>query len=187
MTLMPSLSRAAIPSALAAVLVVAAPRAAEPAPAGSPAPPSHLQVTRVFHLQGLEPAEAVRLLRSEVQVRRIATLRGRQVVVVSDAAERVDRSESLLRDRGAVARAVEPHAPLSLEDQPTERPAVATRLFRTSDPGAALALLRSIYQLRDAAESAEEHGVTVRAPLPVLEASAALLGELGLLAGAGAS
>jgi type II secretory pathway component GspD/PulD (secretin) len=65
-----------------------------------------LRLTRVFYLQGMEKREAVTLLRSQLQVRQIAEVQGSDIVIVTEAAEKVERCENLLRELDAVARAV---------------------------------------------------------------------------------
>ena len=161
-------------------LVSGSPRAAGPAQAGtSSANMPH--VTRVFYLQEMEPRDAMTLLRSQVQVRRMATIRDRSVIVVSDVADRVDQSERLLRQRDAVVRATDPHEPLELErlaESPT-----ATRVFRvgSDNMSTVVTVLRSIYQMREVNEFAEDNSVSVRAAQPILDSSEALLRELGLL------
>ncbi len=139
-------------------------------------------VTRVFYLQGMEPREAVTLLRRQVQVRQIAEIRDRNLIVVADVAERVERSESLLRERDAVLRANDPHEPLNM-DRPPDSPMV-TRVFRIkgTDTGSVMVVLRAIYQMRDVTELAEENGVEVNDALSILDASEALLRELDMLA-----
>ena len=140
------------------------------------------RLTRVFHLQGMETREAVALLRSRVQVRQIAEIRGLDIVIVTEVAEKVDRSESLLRERDAVARAIDPHDPVNPE--PSSESPIGTRVFRIEglDPRGVVTVLRSIYQMREVTELVDGDGVSVRAPLYKLDASEALLRELGLLA-----
>jgi hypothetical protein len=149
--------------------------------AGAAASAAAPQVTRVFYLQGMEPREAVTLFRAQAQVRRVAMIADRSVVVVSDIAEKVEQAESLLRQRDAVARTSDPHQPLELL---AESPA-ATRTFRVDgdEVSTVLTVLRSIYQVRELSELADGGGVEVRAAQPILDSSAALLRELGLLAG----
>ncbi len=156
-------------------------RAGGPAQAGtSSANMPH--VTRVFYLQGMEPREAMTLLRSQVQVRQMAMIQDSSAIVVSDVADRVDQSEKLLRERDAVVRATDPHDPLELEGlaaSPT-----ATRVFRVESVNltAVATILRSIYQVREVNTSAEENSVSVRGAKLILDSSEALLRELGLLA-----
>ena len=138
-------------------------------------------VTRVFYLQGMEPREVLTLLRRQVQVRQIATVRDRNFIIVADTADRVDRSESLLRQRDAVIRASDPHVPLNL-DRSSESP-IATRVFRIkgTDTSSVMSVLRSIYQMTDVTELADESSVSVNDELSMLDASEALLRELDLL------
>ena len=139
------------------------------------------RVTRILHLKDIDSREAVTLLRSEVQVRQIAEIRDLGLLVVKGVAERVDRCESLLRERGAVADAVDPHDPedpYSAKEGP-----IGTRVFqvRGIDRRAIVTVLRAIYQMREITELPEEGSVSVRAPTPRLDASEALLKALGVL------
>jgi hypothetical protein len=131
----------------------------------------------------MEPQDAATLLRSQVQIMRIAAISDRSIVVVADIAERVDESERLLRDRNAILRVEDPHAPLELE-RAGEAPA-ATRVFRVEGDSAdsVVVLLRALYQVKDVSVQAEDRrSVTIRAAEPILVASEALLREVGLLA-----
>jgi hypothetical protein len=174
-------SRAVLLFALAVgALINGAPRAQDPIQTGS----SSIKVPyvmRVFYLQGMEPLEAMTLLRSQIQVVQIATIRDRNIIVVADVADRVDRSESLLRQRDAVVRATDPHQPLNLERLPEST--IATRVFRIEDAdiSTVVTVLRSIYQMREVTKFVDENSVSVRAALPILDASEATLRELGLL------
>jgi len=139
------------------------------------------RITRVLYLQGMEPSEAVTLLRSQVQVRQIAEVASANAVVVTEVVQKIERSESLLRERDAVLRSVDPHPPLKFRgkpDSPTE-----TRVFRMEGPEArtAVTVLRAIYQI-SAVESADADSVTATAPSVRLDAAEALLRELGLMA-----
>ena len=103
-------------------LILAAPRLEQPVRAGS-ASSDRPHVIRVFYLQGMELREAVTLLRSRVHVRQITSVSTGDAIVLCEVADRVDRSESLLRDNGALVRATDPHEPVSFErakDSPLE-------------------------------------------------------------------
>ena len=166
----------------AVALLAAAPGAVRSARAAEPDadPP---RAVRVFYLQGMDATEGTRLLRSQVRVRALATIERRNAVVVSDSADQVVHGEALLRDRGALARTVEPHAPLDLE-RLAEGPQVGG-VFRVAaeEVPTALGLLRSIYGIRELAELGEGGGISARAARPVLDAAEALLTELGFEAG----
>ena len=154
---------------------------ADPPQAGSSSEKSPY-VMRVFHLQGMEPREAATLLRKQLQIRQIVMIQDRNIIIVADSADKVDHSESLLRQRDAVVRATDPHDPLNLErlpDSPME-----TRVFRIvdADTKTVITILRSIYQVRELTELVDENSVSVREALPILDASEALLREVGLLA-----
>lgn len=162
-------------------VILAAPRLEHPVRAGS-ASSDAPYVTRVFYVQGMELREAVTLLRSRVHVRQMAEVITRNAIVVCEVADRVERSESLLRENDALVRATDPHEPVSFErakDSPLE-----TRVFPVEsgdDAKMVVTILRAIYQMRDMTELADESGVSVRAALPLLDASEELLRELGLL------
>jgi hypothetical protein len=138
------------------------------------------QLTRVFYLQEMETKEATTLLRTEAQVRRLAAIPGRSVLVVSDVEERIVRAESLLRERHAISRTAEPHGPLDFERLAVDVP--VGRIFRVdrTASGTAAMLLRAIYQMRGVIP--QEGGVSARAAEALLDASESLLRELELLA-----
>src|SRR5262245_51189564 len=107
-------SRALLILALATGFSVSgAPRADDQAQATT-ATPSAAHVIRVFYLKGMEPREAVTLLRSQVQIRQIAMIGDRPVIVVSDVAEQVGQAEALLREKGSVDRTNDPYGALDL-------------------------------------------------------------------------
>lgn len=155
-------------------------RAEEPAKTKSTE--DDLRSTRIFKLQDMDSREAVTLLRTHVQVRQIAEIGDLNVVIVTDVAERVDLSESLLRKHEAVAATIAPHDPLRFDrkdDSPTE-----TRVFRIEglDTKAAVVVLRSIYGIRALTEREDNSSVTVTAPALKLDAIEALLRALGVSA-----
>lgn len=167
---------------VAAVLPSGSLGAEQPAPPGS-SPSGQPRVTRVFYLERIEVPEALTLLRSEVAIRSAATIESRSAIVVSDALERAELAESLLRQRDAGLRATDPHPPLDLEGLAASPK--ATREFRAIDQTAGktmLTALRALYGIRELASLAAGEGVSVRAAEPILDASEALLRELGLLA-----
>ena len=125
------------------------------------------------------------LLRRQVPIRKIARIPGRNLIVVADVVDKVNRSESLLRQRDAIHRATDPHDPCNLE-RLREGP-VATRIFRIDDDEMdnAVVILRVIYDMREVTELDEENSVSVRDAQTILAASEALLRELGLLVEAG--
>ena len=132
--------------------------------------------TRVFYLDGADARAAVTLLRSEIQVRRVAYLSDRPLVIVSETAERIDLVESLLRERGMLARAVEPHPPLASDTE-----GMTARVLRLAslDSAVATMLLRTIYGVREVEPQSDGAGVAARAPASTLEAAEALFRELG--------
>ncbi len=167
---------------VAAVLPSGSLGAEQPAPPGS-LPSGQPRVTRLFYLEQIAPPEALTLMRTEVAIRSVATIESPSAIVVSDALERVELAESLLRLRDAGLRATDPHPPLDLESLAASPK--ATREFRAVDQGAGktmLTALRAIYGIRELAPLAAGEGVSVRAAEPILDASEALLRELGLLA-----
>jgi hypothetical protein len=79
-------------------------------------------------------------------------------------------------------RATDPHKPLDYErlaQSPT-----TTRVFRinTDHPEDVVNLLSTIYQMQEVRMLEEDSSVSVRAAQPVVDASEALLRELGYLA-----
>jgi hypothetical protein len=144
-------------------------------------PSQDAYVTRVFYLQGMETIDAITLLRSRVQIRHVAALADLGVIVAADRAERVDRSESVLREQNGVARAVDPHDPVVLAEPPGV--ATETRGFRLEGIAASdvVTVLRAIYQIRSVTANADGTFVSVQAPPAKLDASEALLLELGVL------
>jgi hypothetical protein len=152
-------------------------RAAPAAEKESPAP----HVTRVLYLQGLDAEEAAKWLRVEVQPLHIAAFVDRDVVVVSDIAEQVDASESLLRQKDAVAHASTPHAPLDHRHLADSLPATREYRIAGDHTKGVVAMLRGLYQVRQPRENPETNSVTVDAALPVLDAIEAFLAELNLL------
>jgi len=138
------------------------------------------RITRVFYLQGMERLEALTLLRSQVQVRQIAEVASANALVVTEVDQKIQRSESLLRERDAVARSVDPHPPLTFRGEPDA--AMDTRVFQIEGPEtrAVITVLRAIYQIP--AESTDDNSVTATAPAARLDAAEALLKELELLA-----
>ncbi len=137
--------------------------------------------TRVFYLKDMGTREAITLLRSEVQVRQIAEIRELHAVVVTETEERITRSETLLRERDGLERAVAPHDPLRFERGSEEQ--TETRVFRLAgiDPRSAQTVLRSLYQIRELTVLADGTRLSVRTTIPKLEASEALFRELGVL------
>ena len=131
---------------------------------------------RVLELDAIDSREAVTLLRSEVQVRRIAELRQLGKLVVGGTAEKIHRCEALLRERNALIGAHAPHEPM-LDDDRTER-TIELRLDGL-DPKAAAVLLRSMYQIRQI--ELGEAGLTVTASPARLDAAEATLDALGVL------
>ena len=137
------------------------------------------RITRVFYLQGMERREALTLLRSQIQVRQIAEVASANALVVTEVDQKIQRSESLLRERDAVARSVDPHPPLMFRGESDA--GMDTRVFRIegSESRAVITVLRAIYQI--SAELTDD-SVTATAPSSRLDAAEALLKELGLLA-----
>jgi hypothetical protein len=137
--------------------------------------------TRVFYLQGMDPREAATLLRSQAQVRQLAWIKGRDVIVVAGEANRVEQCETLLREHDAILRVADPHEPVALAG-PASDPLV-TRVFRVTDDNmqAVVVILRSIYQVRELEELAEDNTVSIQSTQPILDSSESLLRELELL------
>ncbi len=137
--------------------------------------------TRVLYLQGMEVREAVTLLRSQVHVRQMATIQGRNLVIIAETLDKIEQSETVLRQKDAVSRVAEPHPPLELRK--LGKAPAATRTFHVGAGVAAstVTILRSIYQMRELTEEAESNSVSARAAPAVLDAGEALLQELGLL------
>ena len=71
---------------------------------------------RVIYLQGMDPREATTLVRSQADVvaRSWQWISDRNVIVVPDTADVVDRCETLLREHDAVLRVADPHEPVEL-------------------------------------------------------------------------
>jgi type II secretory pathway component GspD/PulD (secretin) len=142
-----------------------------------------LRLTRVFYLQGIDTSEVITLLRSQLQVKQITEFQGREVVIVTETTEKVERCENLLRELDALAKVVEPHAALDFARKPEAEN--STRIFTLSENATktAVVVLRSMYQLRKVTELADKSMVVVTAPPAKLDASEALLKELGVLSG----
>jgi hypothetical protein len=138
------------------------------------------RITRVFYLQGMERREALTLLRSQIEVRQIAEVASANALVVTEVDQKIQRSESLLRERDAVARSVDPHPPLTFQGESDA--GMDTRVFRIegSESRAVITVLRAIYQIP--AELTGDDSVTATAPSSRLDAAEALLKELGFLA-----
>ena len=143
-------------------------------------PSGTLYVTRVFYLEGIDPREAMTLVRS-IEVRSGAIVSSPSAIVVSDGADRVSQAEALLRERNVVVRAAEPHAPLYLEQ--LSKDPTGTRIFRVErdSMGTVETLLRAIYNVREVKKSEEDSAISASAALPILGAAEALFRELGLL------
>lgn len=150
---------------------------------GAEAPPASApHLTRVLYLQGMQPREASMLLRTELQIVQLATVPGRDVIVVSDVAAKIDRAGALLREKGALARAADPHGPLDLTGLAGGPGATRVLSVAGAEMNTAVTLLRAIYQVRELEQNAESGSITVHAAAPILDASEALLRELNLLA-----
>ena len=85
-----------------------------PASAASEQPEDGNVHMRVFYLQGMDSREAITLLRSKAQVRQVARISDRDVIVVAGTADIVDRCDTLLREHDAILRVVAPHDPVEL-------------------------------------------------------------------------
>jgi hypothetical protein len=167
--------------ALGIVAVLVGGLTSGPASAASGQPKVSKVETRVFYLQEMDPREAVTLLRSQAQVRQVAWVSDRDVVVVAGTADTVDRCATLLREHDAILRVVAPHEPVELGG-PAGAP-LATGVFHVlgDHMQTVVVLLRSIYQIRELTEHAQDSTVSVHATQPVLESSEALFRELKLL------
>jgi len=139
---------------------------------------------RIFHLQGLDAREGLTLLRAGAQVRQVASVDGRDVLIAAGTTATLDRCEELLRERGGLERAVEPHGAVDLAAPPGAE--TATREFRAVGDGArtAVVVLRAIYRVPELTDDAGNRTLTVRATPAVLDACEAALRELGLIEGA---
>ena len=136
---------------------------------------------RVLYLQGMDPREAITLLRSQAHVRQAATISDRNLIVIAGKADMVAKCETLLREHDAVLRVTDPHEPVELGGR-TADPLIA-RVFRVAGDNmqAVVLLLRAIYQVRELSELAQDNTVSVQATQAVLDSSEALLRELELL------
>ena len=155
-----------------AMLFLTAVRAEEPAEL----------TTRIFYLQNMEPVEAVTMLRQKVQARRVAEYYGHDLIVVTDSSERVDRSEELLREAGALERTVDPHEPLDPESRPEDQVLERSFVIKSADLKTATLFCRALYQMRDVTEDAAASRLTLRDSESSLSAVEALFRELNLLA-----
>jgi hypothetical protein len=116
-------------------------------------------------------------------VRSVAWIEERAVMIVRDTADVVDKCEALLRERNAVRRVTNPHAPLVLRGPAAGPPdARVFRFLAVEDSQTVATILRAIYEIRELTELLERSEMSIRAPQPVLDASEALLRELELLA-----
>ena len=100
-----------------------------------------------------------------------------------DIPEVVDRCESLLVDRNAIARTDDPHDPETTAIQSDQIPS-ETRSFVVEgiDRQAAITILRTIYDARNLAEQPEADAFSVTAQVAKLDNIEALLTALGVLA-----
>lgn len=144
--------------------------------AGAGAPAAPPQLTRAFILQGMQTRDAIGLLRTNAQVRRIASIDNLTIVVVRDEINLVQRCESLLREKNAVSRVVNAPEPVGAEP-------VETRVLRVRgvDPRSVIPVLQAIYGMRDVKMASPPDGVTAQAPRGDLNAAEGLLRALGLL------
>ena len=127
--------------------------------------------------------DAMTLVRSQADVRRVATILDRNVIVVADVADTVDQCEALLREHHAVVRVADPHAPLELGRY--EPDTLVPRVFRIVDDDSlrsVVVVLRAIYSIRVLSEYPPDNTVSIEAPAPVLDAVEAFLSEVKLLA-----
>ncbi len=154
-------------------------RAAEVTPAGSPTEAT--TVTRVFYLKGMDTREAAMLLRSRVQIHRLAEVREIDAVIVRDSPTRVDSSETLLRDLDGISKTTTASEPVTLERE--RQNASVTRVFWVNavDTRTVIAVLRSIYGIREARDSGRTSSISVQGALPDLDAAEVLLRGLGVL------
>ena len=137
------------------------------------------QVVRVFYLQGMDSSLAGKMLIREADVRHIAWDRG--FIVVSDVPDIVDKCEKFLREQHVLVRATDPHKPVKYERLPQSP--TATRVFRVQSVDnmkMTQTLLRAIYDVVGEMQP-EGKSVSVSAAQPILDASEALLRELGFL------
>jgi hypothetical protein len=148
---------------------------------GAGATPFHV---RVIDVQNMTGRDATMLVRRQAQVRSVAWIEERAAMIVRDTADVVDKCEALLRERDAVQRVTDPHAPLLALRGPTAGPPDTRvfRLFAFEDSQKVATIVRAIYSVRELTEFLERSEISIRAPQPVLDAIEALLGELELLA-----
>jgi hypothetical protein len=143
--------------------------------------PRMLLSHRVYYLQGMEPREAMTLVRTRPGVRKIVIVPGRAAMVLCDEAPRLDEAEAVLREHDAILRIAEPNAPMFLEEMGLDTS--ATGIFDV-EPGRTLdvvTILRTMYDVRNLQKSEEGNRVTIQAAPPIVSAADALLRELGLL------
>lgn len=153
--------------------------AAAVAPEASPESSPHL--TRVLYLQDIQGPEAMTLCRSQARIVRMAAVGARNAIVVSDVADKVDRCESLLREQDRVARAADPHGPIDFAKLEQSEPESRVLAVGTDNARTAAAVLRAIYQVKELEDA--QGKLTIHAPAMILDSSAALLRELGLMGG----
>jgi hypothetical protein len=173
------------PSSAILILALAAGGLTHAAEATAPAPSdtssaSKPKVVRVFYLQG-NLTDANGWLRRNVPIGKMAWINDRGAFIVIDAAEMVDKCEKPLRERAFVYRIVDPHKPLDFEQLKKEPPTTRTFHVAAKYVKDALVLVKTIYDPEDVIEIAEGDGISVRAPKEILDASEALLKELGFL------
>ncbi len=142
-----------------------------------------MATTRILYLrEGVALSDAMTLLRTEVSVRKIASVLDLSVLIVKDSLDRVALCERLLTDRNAIIRTADPHDPEPTRSRSDQIPS-ETRIFRIDgiDRGDAITVLRTIYDSRDLALLPEEDAFSVTAPAAKLDNIEALLGVLGVL------
>jgi hypothetical protein len=154
--------------------LAAGPAQAETSPTNVP------YVTRVIYIQGMKTIEASGLVRSKVPIDSMTTIDDRNVVICSGGSEKVDQCEKILQQKNAILRAASPHKPLNLAD--LKKMPIATRTFRIQgDVRGVAQMLQSMYRIQEVNALAEQNSVSVSAAQPILDASEALLRELGYL------
>ncbi len=160
------------------LLFLAAFALSAPDAAGGSAPQ---RVVRVFRLSGVDQDGATQELRVQVGIAAVASLEARNVMVVADSAEQVARAEELLRRRDPRLRAADPHPPLDFAAARATAPVVRVLPVTPADIPDAQLLLRVLYGVRKVDAASPGNGLVVEASPAVLDASEALLSEVGLL------
>jgi len=138
-----------------------------------------LQHTHVFYLQEGAIGDAMKLLRTEAQVKTVAGIGHLSALIVSDSARVLDVCEELLSTEGLLLRSAEPHGPRALRKATAEQQE-EPRVFQLEElaPRDVGVIVRSIYRIQQLSVQPESRSISITSSRETLDMIEATLREL---------